>query len=237
MDKAQLCIPENAPQYACSLISGLWSLDIPQNAHVLWSAFAPPQTMPPRRVPHRGVARGGRGRGRGRGRDGPPPLSPPDDDDDEPAPPPGTAPPAAKKARKPPPAEQKYVAKWTKEEVAVRSPCPKRIDSPSHVPIVCAQVAAHCWVAACERHSESSETYRISCTCTSWPEHMDACFGKKAENRGEKRGSVAMPTGAFIAAGSSASLGIIFCCWFRFLWSASQALAVRQILSSMAMVL
>ena len=58
----------------------------------------------------------------------------------------------------------------------------------------------------------------------------------QAENRGEKRGSVAMPTEAFIAAGSSASLGIIFCCWFRFLWSASQALAVRQILSSVAMV-
>ena len=61
-------------------------------------------------------------------------------------------------------------------------------------------------------------------------------LGGQAENRGEKRGSVAMPTEAFIAAGSSASLGIIFCCWFRFLWSASQALAVRQILSSVAMV-
>ena len=137
--------------------------------------------MPPRRVPHRGVARGGRGRGRGRGGDGPPPPSPPDDGDDAPVPPPGTAPAAAKKARKEQPAELKHVAKWTKEEVAVRSPCPKRIDSPSHVPIVCAQVAAHCWVAACERHSQTSETYRISCTCTSWPEHMDKCFGKKGD--------------------------------------------------------
>ena len=52
----------------------------------------------------------------------------------------------------------------------------------------------------------------------------------------EKRGSVAIPTEAFIAAGSSAALGIIFCCCVGFLSSASQAVAVRQILSSVAMV-
>ena len=54
-------------------------------------------------------------------------------------------------------------------------------------------------------------------------------------NRGGYRGSVAIPTEAFIAAGSSAALGIIFCCCVGFLSSASQAVAARQILSSVAM--
>ena len=40
---------------------------------------------------------------------------------------------------------------------------------------------------------------------------------------------VAIPTEALFAAGSSAALGINFCCCVRFLSSASQAVAVRQI--------
>ena len=44
----------------------------------------------------------------------------------------------------------------------------------------------------------------------------------------EKRGSVAMPSEAVLTAGSSAALGIIFCCGVRFLSSASQAVVVRQ---------
>ena len=42
-------------------------------------------------------------------------------------------------------------------------------------------------------------------------------LGGQAENRGEKRGSVAMPTEAFFAAGCSTSLGIMFFFWVRFL--------------------
>ena len=48
------------------------------------------------------------------------------------------------------------------------------------------------------------------------------------------RGSVAMPSDVVLTAGSSSSLGIGFSCCVRFVSSASQAVALRQISSSVA---
>ena len=62
-------------------------------------------------------------------------------------------------------------------------------------------------------------------------------FGLIAEPRRRTVVLVAIPTEALFAAGSLAALGITFCCCFGFLSSVSQAVAARQILSSVAMVL
>ena len=55
-----------------------------------------------------------------------------------------------------------------------------------------------------------------------------------AEREVDIRGSVAMPSDVVLTAGSSSSLGICFCCCVRFVSSASQAVALRQISSSVA---
>ena len=75
----------------------------------------------------------------------------------------------------------------------------------------------------------------------STPEHhlvdVRTSFGLIAEPRRRTVVLVAIPTEALFAAGSLAALGITFCCCFGFLSSVSQAVAARQILSSVAMVL
>ena len=63
-----------------------------------------------------------------------------------------------------------------------------------------------------------------------------ACSGPHRRTEVDIRGSVAMPSEIVLTADFSSSLGIGFCCCVRFLSSASQAVAVRQILSSVAMV-
>ena len=143
----------------------------------------------------RAVIRGGKGRGRG-GRSGPDPH--PTDQVNEEVEAPAPAPAAGAKKQKLPKAAPapKATAKavWCSEEAAVHScasctDCPLPLHSPSS-----AQVAAHDWVAACERHSTSPETYRIQVSCDTWTAHMKTCFGVNGEGGDDSLFKVPFPT-------------------------------------------